>query len=330
MNSKYRLVIPSRGRAKWLDTHATNTLRQIPPNVNPTILLREDEKEEMLFDYHKMINKINPSYSALMISKENCKKIYGAAQTYDYIIDSAIEQKAERLIILDDDLRFSMHNPIYGAKPDFKLCNYYELQTLLEHFADITSYELPLATLTPIMTRSQPLAITPCKPIMMAYSFYLPFFKEHPEYRFWIGKEIEARCDLNLTLRLLTDGYLTAFFTRLFIPDNVNNPGGCSVYRDLDHEKASIAYLKKYYGHLGILRSRIKKGWINDPDVEREALTIQWRKAFNKKKFQEHFGIDPNTFVSNINKTYDIKYAEFIRTIREESTCIKLTLNQQQ
>jgi len=206
----------------------------------------------------------------------------------DYAIDRAIAAGMTTLVYLDDDLSFAVHNSP-GAKPLFRIATPGELQDQLLDFAWLATPQMPLASMTPIMKRSQPNIIGYAQPIMMAYAFYLPFFRDNPQFRFWQGFHIEARCDLNLTLSLLTHGYLTGYLATCFIPDNVNNPGGCSTYRDLECEKKSVAYLKATYP--GVVRTHLKRGWVGDPNCSREAPVIGWKKAFNHAAFEKQFNM---------------------------------------
>jgi hypothetical protein len=308
---KYSLVIPSRERAKWLMRQRHTTL-EATAHLNPMFVVREDDSElEAYRTYTEKFGVTACTYDGT--------DIYGAAQTYDALINDEIEKgEVEKLIILDDDLSFAMHNPIIGATPMFRLTKPNELTALLEQAADLVSEKMPIMSFTPIMARSQQSIVAFCKPMMMAYVIYVPHFAHYPQYRFWIGKHIEARCDLNLSLRLLCDGFLTSYMATLFVPDNVNNPGGCSVYRDLDCEKASVAFLKETYPNY--VRTRMKRGWSGDPNVVREAPVISWRQAFNAGAFKERFGVEASTFKYNLVQQYGKTYAKFVAGLRHEAS----------
>jgi len=314
MKRKYAIAIPSRGRADWLRKQNRSTLKQIA-FLKPDFWIRDDESEETYQSYaHYMLEcGVRPSD---WMRRYNGKGILGAAQTYDYLIDYYIAEGFERLLILDDDLAFTMHNPIPNAKPDFKICDEYETETLFNHITNLVCPQMPMMSFTPIMTRSHPHLIAYCKPMMMAYSYYLPHFAKHPEHRFWFGENIEARCDLNLSLKMLTEGFLNGFLVSCFIPDNVNNPGGCSIYRDLEMETKSVEYLMAQYPMS--TKPRMKKGWVGDPNVMRKAVTIQWKRAFDHGKFFNNFNEDATVFAHQHLLKYEIIYADFIRGIREQ------------
>lgn len=303
----YRIDIPSRERARWLMSKQTNTLMWLH-ELNPGFHVRDDDSQ--LESYKVLCNKYNTP-----IIIYDAKNIRGAAQTYDMLIDKAIADGLEKLIIIDDDLSFVMHNPDLRGSPMFIKCSTDQIRVLCEHLASITCDQAPLASFTPIMKRTQPNLINYAVPIMMCYSFHLPFFKAHPEYRFWCGWDIEGRCDHNLTLRLLSDGYLTSFMASCFIPDNVNNPGGSSTFRDLECEKASVKYLVDKYP--GLVKTYKKRGWVNDPYVMRDAPIISWKKAFNYDAFKAHFGERAVDFASRHLAAYEKVYSAFIEEQRK-------------
>jgi len=307
MNKNTLLVVPSRERANWLKGRQNNTLKQVA-HLNPLLYVREDDSQ--MDAYKQMADE----YGVGMLMQD--PSALGAAQTYDSLIDLAIRDGYQCLVVLDDDLSFSMHNPIKAAKPDYKRCTPDELAHLVDDFANLTSLQLPAASMTPIMKRSQPGCIGYAHPLMWTYSFYLPHFKAHPEHRYWKGKHIEARCDLNLALTLLTQGYLTAFMATCFIPDNVNNPGGCSTYRTLDLEKQSVDYLKATYP--GLVTTHYMRGWVGDANVQREAPIIKWKRAFNHEAFAERFGEEPIDFTRRHLTDYETRYGAWVDEIRSK------------
>ena len=295
---KYRLVVPSRERANWLMNRASNTLLKVG-HLDPIVYVREDDSQLNL--YKALVLK----YGGHIVMQD--PSALGAAQTYDSLIDQAVKDGIEHLIILDDDLIFRAFN----WRPDDQqtiLIPKEAMARVLDLFASITCAEVPAASFTPVTKRTQRLGVNYATPLMWSYSFYIPHFAAHPEHRYWQGKEIEARCDLNLSLSLLTSGYLTAFMTRLFITDNVNNPGGCSTYRSIELERESVAYLKKKYPAWVKLHKMY--GWVGDDKVERDAPIIAYKKAFNEKAFCTNFGLSKvadfcNTHLKAHNERYD-------------------------
>lgn len=299
------LVIPSRGRAAWLARSTCQTLDHVT-HLPLTFLVRTDDPDLPTYrEYTAARGKRVTEYDGA--------GIYGAAQTYDLIIDSAAAAGVRKLLILDDDLKIFRREP-KGVADDGVTPTYAyprckepaEMTRQVRRLLALVRPEVPMMSFTPIMRRQEALGhvVTFCKPMMMAYGIHVPHFRDHPEHRFWAGRHIEARCDLNLTVRLLRDGFLTAFMSTGFVPDNVNHPGGCSVYRDIGVERASVAFLKATYPDL--VHTHVKTGWCDDPDVEREAPIVRWGKAFDRGKFAARFGTDPERLARQLTQVSEL------------------------
>lgn len=302
------LVVPSRERAKWLRSRKTCTLAQVA-HLKPYLYVRDDDSE--LGEYTDWAKELD-----VPLWMQDSKKALGAAQTYDSLIEAAIRGGHERLVVLDDDLTFSIEDPNLDAIPRYRKANARELSHVMRLAANVVRDELPACSLTPIMKRSAGggSVFEYATSLMWTYIFWLPHFAKHPEHRFWEGKHIEARCDLNLSLKLLTSGYLTGVYTGMFVPDNVNNPGGCSTYRTIELERASIDYLKRTYPD--VVRTRKKFGWIEGPDVEREAPVIAWKRAFDREKFRVHFGREASDFARKHAAIHGVFYADFAQRVK--------------
>lgn len=275
-----RLVVPSRERANWLMGRQTNTLLKVG-HLNPIVYVRSDDSQ--MKAYEALVTK----YGGHIVIQN--PSALGAAQTYDSLIDKAVADGVEHLIILDDDLTFRAFNWLDDSQQTIGIPAR-SMEAVLNLFSAMTCPELPACSFTPITKRSQRMGVNYASPLMWTYSFYIPHFAEHPEHRYWQGKEIEARCDLNLALNLLTSGYLTAYMTRLFIVDNVNNPGGCSTYRSIELERQSVDYLKRKYPRF--VSTHKMHGWVGDENVERDAPVVKYKQAFNDKAFCHNFGYD--------------------------------------
>lgn len=299
---KTRIVVPSRERGAWLSKHIHRTLDFMPPS-STIFMVRSDDSQLAAYERYAAAH-------GMKVTVYDGKDIFYASQTYDYIINQALLDGVDRLAIIDDDLCIKRPNPIMFAKPDFKFCDTDETEELINHSFDIVRSELPMVSYTPINKRAQDRIITFCKPMMMAYVYYMPHFAAHPEHRFWKGEAIEARCDLNLTLRLLTDGYLTGYMNTMTLGDNVANPGGCATYRDLEFEQRSVAALAELYP--AFVSTYMRTGWAGDPDQKRLAPKTKWRESFNSVKFKQHFGREAVEFANELVAEYEAKYAKSV------------------
>jgi len=301
-----KVVVPSRNRAAWLATHKKFTLRTVS-HLKPALFVRGDDPQfdayVTLADEYGVDLEVQPH--------EGC---FGVSQAYDMLIDRAIEGGYDKLLILDDDMHFKMWNPIIGAKPDVKFCSQSELTELMCQWTDALCPQMPATCLLPVDRRTQDALLRYASPLMWCYGFYLPHFRAHPEHRFYKGRELEARCDHNLALQLLTSGFLTAYFCPLIIPSDVNNPGGCSTYRSLEVEHASTDALLELYP--GIVRQVIKVGWLDDPTAKRRSVEISWKRAFSAAKFQDAFGEAPSSFKLRALRRVERAYGALIEELR--------------
>jgi len=269
-----KIVIPSRERASWLAKRVTSTLRYTT-HLRPTLFVRSDDSQ--LERYKALALEYNAA-----LELQDVEGCFGVSQAYDQIINTAIDQGYTYLIVLDDDMHFKMPNKP-GLKPMYKRCSPEELTRQLELFAYSSCYEMPAGCLLPIMRRnlSTKAVLSFGAPLMWCYNFYLPHFAAHPEHRFYKGREIEAHCDLNLALHLLTEGYLTYYYTQLLIPCDRDNPGGCSTYRDAKVRLDSVNYLLEHYPRT------FCKPFIDN--IGTETISVSYKKAFNAEKFCEQF-----------------------------------------
>lgn len=303
-----RLVIPSRNRAQFLMHRVCNTLSQVG-YLKPDLYVRDDDPQLELYKAYA------EQYGANLILQpsEGC---FGVSQAYDMLINDSIAMGYKRLLILDDDMDFKIWNPIPNAKPDILRITGDPLTEMLNQFADVLRPELPAGCMIPIFARAQPLIISYGAPLMWCYAFYLPHFAAHPEHRYYKGKEIEARCDANLALQLLTQGWLTFYYNRLIIPGEAPNPGGCSTYRTLAVEEQSTDYLLEHYPSL--VREKIKYGWGADqPNVKRRSVTVYWKKAFNEDLFIEHFGVSSVHVRNKALAESEAAYTAFVEELRK-------------
>jgi hypothetical protein len=68
----------------------------------------------------------------------------------------------------------------------------------------------------------------------------------------------------------------------------------------------------------GLVTLHKMKGWVGDAEVERDAPTCRWRKAFDAKKFFYTFGEDPVAFTRQHLAAYEKKYTAFIEELRSK------------
>jgi hypothetical protein len=308
--SSTKLVVPSRNRAAWLMGRTNHTLKYVS-HLNPELFVRDDDPQLEL--YRKYAREYNAT-----LKLQPSKGCFGVSKAYDMIINAAIQEGFEQLLILDDDMQFKMWNPILGVKPYIKRIEGDVLTEMFCQWTYLLCAQMPIICLLPIARRTQDALIRYSAPVMWCYGFYLPHFKAHPEHRFFQGDEIEARCDISLGLNVNQAGFLTSYLCSLIIPNEVNNPGGCSSYRTLEvEERATDAMTKKFPG---IVCEKMSKGWgPKNPDLMRRSVAVAWKKAFNAVKFYEHFNEHASTFKRRVLLKYEDVYSKFIEELRNGS-----------
>lgn len=304
----YLICVPSRNRAAWLETRKFHTLK-VTSHLAPHLVVRPDDPQ--LDDYREL----SLAYGAPLIKQK--MPALGAGQAYDFCIEHAIEEKAEWLYILNDDSGLQAHDILRFPDIKFTHCSREVISRMFDNITRVLNYDCPAATFVSMMRRGHMIRgrLAFCKPLMGAYLLYVPFFREHPEFRFWVGThKAEAYCDYNLTLRLLTSGYLTTYFTPLLIDTALNNPGGCSDYRTLTLEEEGMRYILEHFPKF--TRPSVAKNW--GGGIERESATIQWIKAFDRALFIEHFGQTPDTITEEMETEQQVLYARLIEDVQSK------------
>ncbi len=297
------IIIPSRERARWLMSRKNHTLRFVS-HLHPILYVRDDDSQ--LADYKRYAD----AYKAPLWLQDS-RSVRGAAQTYDQLIAWAIGEKIDRLVVLDDDVAFATFQPIDGAKPDFPKATGALLTRLIDLWLSLLTPEMPAASMNSILRRTQPQLLSFSKPLTWCYAYHIPHFAAHPEHRFYKGPEIEAHCDLNISLQLLTDGYMVALLNALIMVTQPNNPGGCSTYRDDECWRLSTEYLLRHYPT--IVRPMPKK-------VEGgQAMRVAWKKAFNYERFRENFGKAAVRHFLDVLRRVEDDYSRIVSEVRHET-----------
>jgi hypothetical protein len=300
---QYKLVVPSRERAAWLKGRTNHTLRYVA-HMNPVLFVRDDDTQ--LDAYRWYANEYE-----VKLTLQSSKGVLGASQTYDFLIEQAIMEGYERLVVLDDDVNFVTFNPVLGAKPDFVRPTPSQLTQLMNLWVGLLCPEMPAVSMNSILRRTQPNLLSYSKALTWCYAYYLPHFVAHPEHRFAKGVEVEAHCDLNLSLQLLTQGYLTCLDNTLIMVTEPNNPGGCSTYRSEEVWQMSTRYLLAHYPQIVTPMPRRKSGG--------QAMRIAWKKAFNREAFAMNHGVRAEDFMYDRLVRFERDYGALVEEYRNEA-----------
>jgi hypothetical protein len=228
-------------------------------------------------------------YTSLVIPKSELKQhkkynrkiithnVDGIGSTRQFIVDYALKHKQEKIVMLDDDLIFSIRSdpskwnlrPVFGKELLMvftrfsKLLNNYAHATISPRFMNNVHYPLTQKEITPQR------AVHGIKPEIL----------KHHNIRY---DHIELMEDHFVTLSLFTKGYPNCMITdAAWDQKGVSNAdGGCSSYRSAKlQEKVSNKLKKSFPNFVSVVKKKTKTGW--DGIGERTDVRIQWRKAYN-------------------------------------------------
>lgn len=306
MKTKYAIL--SRERGDWLLSKDHTSASYFGKN-KPQIYVRSDDST--MSSYKKLAEKYG---CELKVFDAQLLGIEFVSQTYDLIIGDAIEGNFDRLFMTDDDISFMTVNPIQGAKPDYSHCSPDEFDYFLDRMARMLDSSLVAVAPQRIESRSQEHIINFNAPARVSVMYNVAHLKRHPDHRYWKGREIEAHCDSNLSLTMLTEGFMTANLNTIFTSTAMNNPGGCSTYRTSEWQEKATQQLHDNFPE--VTRLKKKQGWGEDKTGWYLGITCYWKKAFNKKMWEDRFGRDATDFARHLVKVMQTDYSEHIRRIR--------------
>ena len=200
----------------------------------------------------------------------------GIGSTRQFIVNHAIKNNQSKILILDDDLVFSIRansdkwnlRPVVGRelfiifKRLEKLLDKYTHATLSPRFMNNVHYPITEKLITPQR------AVHAIRPKILK--------KHNIRYDF-----CEIMEDHYVTLSLLSLGYPNCMITNAAWDQKgiSNAAGGCSTYRNLElQEKISNKLKNKFPDFVRIVRKKPKTGW--DNIGERVDVRVQWQKAY--------------------------------------------------
>lgn len=200
----------------------------------------------------------------------------GIGSTRQFIMNYAMKHNQKKIIMLDDDLIFSIRanpdkwnlRPVFGRelfiifKRLEKLLDNYVHATLSPRFMNNVHYPLTEKLITPQR------AVHAIRPDILK--------KHNIKYDF-----VELMEDHYVTLSLLSLGYPNCMITNAaWDQKGVSNAaGGCSSYRSLElQERTSNKLKNKFPEFVTVVKKKTKTGWNNIG--ERTDVRIRWQKAY--------------------------------------------------
>jgi hypothetical protein len=196
------------------------------------------------------------------------------SQKFHRIVNGCYPELGRKVLIMDDDLRFSMRDEC----DDGTLVKASQLQIMkgLDKLNNMLEM-YPLVGLHPrAMGNNARAGIKECTRINAMQGVNLDKIG-HIKLDHW-----PILADMVLNLSLLTKGLKTAIWCDLFW-DQVggsNSPGGCSLHRTPEQQKEAVYGLKLMFPKVVTVQLKeVKKGWFGE-GTQRIDFRIQWVKAY--------------------------------------------------
>lgn len=269
---KTAIFILSYRRAERLRT-TVGSLNFIPKawKDRTYIVCREEEKEA----YTHTAEHFGVRCVSIPSSVTSVDPLFDWSETMDYILtELAIGDNYDNVIIMDDDLKFarlkeSGENPEKASEDDMLVM----LDKLINR-----SFDIPLAG---IATRgfvvSKGVMHTMNKSVAAVFSLHVPFFREHPEFRFF-NEKTRFMGDRYMCIRLLQAGHQNEVFSEFTYDSITNQQGGCSVRRTNALHNASALNIIKMFPSLISMKVKTNLG---DTRLD---LKIHWSKVYRPKE----------------------------------------------
>jgi len=192
------------------------------------------------------------------------------AQKRRWIMEEWHRRGVEKIMMLDDDLRFATR--ISDTDWHLKEIRGTELQYEFERLSNMLSRECPHVGFGPRQGNNTLEEVGWKSPGRMVYSlgFYLPVVIAECE----LGR-IETREDMDLTLQLLRKGYPNAIWhTTVNDQRKFDAPGGATNERPIERSNADAEFLARLHpGYVSTVQKDYKAS------VPRIEVICQWQKA---------------------------------------------------
>lgn len=253
-----KIVIITRGRVGKL-----HTLRAIPKNwLNDTVILCPEEEVQS----HK---RLHPQVTVIC---ENAGQPLCYSEKFHRIVNGHYPELGRKILIMDDDLRFSMRDP--EGSPSLVRATEGAISDGLYTLAGMLN-EYPLVGLHPrAMGNNAPPGVKECTRINAMQGVNLDFIGP-VTLNHW-----PILADMVLNLTLLTRGQKTAVWCELFWDQAgaSNAPGGCSLHRTQDQQTEAVYGLHNMFPDVVTIQMKeVKKGWFGGLRAD---FRIQWQKAY--------------------------------------------------
>jgi hypothetical protein len=249
-----RIIIPTRGR-----TRRQLTLQQLPGELRKqtTLVCPKREVSELYRLYKDVVILVQPDPN------------WTIARKRAWIMRTWLEAGYDKIIMLDDDLRFATR--IRENDTRLRSIRGEELIPEFERLAGKLGREYPHVGFGPRQGNNNLKEVGWQTPARMMYSlgYYLPIVVRECE----LGR-IETREDMDITLQLLRKGYPNAVWHTTVNDQRKNAPGGAANECTIERSNADAYKLAGLHpGYVDVRDKPYKKS------VPRKEVVCQWQKA---------------------------------------------------
>lgn len=252
------------------------TFENVPRDVPLTLVCRNVEFAQ----YNAMLQRLGRERDAIWTIPEGA--VDGIATTRQWIMEEAIRQGHDKVVMMDDDLHVIVRGKIPDGEPgwDYKLRpveTAAEFQELLNWFdRSLTLYAHAAVSMREGNNRIAGLNATDeaNRGIRMVGYKTAPFEKGVVRFR----PEVEGREDLDMTLQILRRGFQNIVTYHWAQGQrSAGADGGLSGSRTLDDQDRTARRLAEL--HPGLVKLRTKTNVSGEMAGERTEVTIYWKRA---------------------------------------------------
>jgi len=265
----YMITIPTYKRAGTL-LRKNNTLDYFDEKLlkKTKIVIRNFE----VYDYLPVLKKYK-GLTAYCIKDDTD----GIVETRDKIFDLATDY--EKLIVIDDDIRFALRPNLDGT---YRKQTQENFSTMIEKMLYYCGFNYPIVGITARQfSNTKTNETDENKRIIQVWTFHIPTIKKvgirySDAGTLWMT-------DYYITLTMLTLGYKNLVLNRYTKDDDVQMPGGCAETRTAKDHSNSARILCRLFPDLLTPTIKNTGAW----KERRLNVRVSWKKAFNKKLYEE-------------------------------------------
>ena len=258
-----RIYIPTKGRIK-----SQLTVQNIPRAMHHGVTIVCPSTEAF---WHK---QNHPAVSVLVQPDDN----FGISAKRHWILEQASQTGIEKMVMLDDDLRFAVRRSDDTAK--FRKAEPVDVERAFSEMAELLSEEVPHAGFSArgsgIGDAAQRGGWQEGKRMMYVLGYHVPTVLREA-----VHGRISTHEDMDVCLQLLTKGFPNLVNFSFVVDQKFGNAGGCTKERTVEINNADSLKLAEL--HPGFVRAT-EKTYIST--ANRVEVVCSWLKALEYGRAQ--------------------------------------------